>query len=577
MKKLLFLTLFIYNSFIFSQTPQGINYQAVAYKSTGAIVVSGTIKIRLSILNSTSTGTVLYTELHTKTTTAQGLYNLVIGQGTSPTGTFASIPWGIGNKFLKVELDPLGLATPNYTATGTSQLMSVPYALYSENSKIAENINPANSIKTINNIAGLRNISGSNNGDIVFVRGYYTNNDGGGGNFIWNSTSSVLDNNGIIIKPTAITAAGRWVRIFDGDFVNVKWFGLTGNDTNTSTTGPNNSIILTKICNSYNYIFFPKGVYLFTAKTLLRSNTTITGCGLESEILLNNNVAFDVNTASTSVSTNRFKNINISKLTFRDFSTVVNSDADKNRYAIQIKNTDNIKIENNFCFGTNLIITNDGIQGQDWANYNTDNDLCNDVVVSGNKCDGGTFLYTNGASGAISLHYCNKVIIEKNIIENYGCGIMWWGGDADFGVHDSITGNGAMENKRKASRYIISNNIVKRVKGGGIWGSMGEYITITGNVVEDCLDVGIDVERSFFVSVVSNSVKNTLNGCLKTYFGSKDVVFSDNVVEQDNTISNIMASVKNNSQASKEITVSFIGNSFNYTGTYKYSWSVWSN
>lgn len=239
MKKLLFLTLFIYNSFIFSQTPQGINYQAIAYKSTGAIVVSGTIKIRLSILNNTSTGTALYTELHTKTTTAQGLYNLVIGQGTSPTGTFTAIPWGIGNKFLKVELDPLGLATPNYTATGTSQLMSVPYALYSESSKnaqnaqTADNVNPANSIKTISNVATLRQTTGINSGDVVFVRGYYTNNDGGGGSFIWNNDPAPVspatvptytDNGGTIIVPTGNTS-GRWLRIIDGNTVNVKWFG----------------------------------------------------------------------------------------------------------------------------------------------------------------------------------------------------------------------------------------------------------------------------------------------------------------------------------------------------------------
>src|SRR2546430_13270866 len=48
----------------------------------------------------------------------------------SLTGIFSGINWALNSKFLKVEIDPSGGS--NYTITGTNQLWSVPYSLYSE-------------------------------------------------------------------------------------------------------------------------------------------------------------------------------------------------------------------------------------------------------------------------------------------------------------------------------------------------------------------------------------------------------------------------------------------------------------
>lgn len=113
-----------------AQAPQGISYQAVAFTTSGNPVVNGNVGIKVSILSNSVSGPVAYAETHTKPTNAQGLFNLNIGQGTPVTGTFASIDWQNGSKFLKVEVDPAGGA--NYTIIGTNQLMSVPYALYAE-------------------------------------------------------------------------------------------------------------------------------------------------------------------------------------------------------------------------------------------------------------------------------------------------------------------------------------------------------------------------------------------------------------------------------------------------------------
>lgn len=129
MKKNILLLLAIVLSITTSmaQVPQGISYQAIAFNSGGVPIANGNVGIRISILDNAVTGTAVYTETHTKTTNAQGLFNLNIGQGTPTSGTFAAINWGTNTKFLKVEIDPSGGA--NYTLVGTNQLMSVPYAM----------------------------------------------------------------------------------------------------------------------------------------------------------------------------------------------------------------------------------------------------------------------------------------------------------------------------------------------------------------------------------------------------------------------------------------------------------------
>jgi len=127
MKKIITLFIFLISTSLFAQVPQGISYQAIALNTSGNPVVSSNVGIRLSILDNSATGTVLYTETQVKMTNAQGLFNLVIGQGTPTTGTFSTINWGTNSKFLKVEMDIAG--GTSYVLVGTTQLLSVPYAL----------------------------------------------------------------------------------------------------------------------------------------------------------------------------------------------------------------------------------------------------------------------------------------------------------------------------------------------------------------------------------------------------------------------------------------------------------------
>lgn len=109
-----------------AQVPQAFSYQTIAFNAAGAPIANGNVSLKVSILENSATGTVLYSETHTKTTNAKGLVNLNIGQGTATTGNFGAINWGTNTKFVKVEMDPNGGS--NYTNVGVNQLMSVPYA-----------------------------------------------------------------------------------------------------------------------------------------------------------------------------------------------------------------------------------------------------------------------------------------------------------------------------------------------------------------------------------------------------------------------------------------------------------------
>ena len=115
----------------FAQPPQAINYQGVARDSVGHPLVNQSISIRLSILDSSSTGPVVYVETHNRTTNPSGLFNLPIGGGTVVSGNFSEISWGQNNKWIKIEMDAIG--GTNYQLIGSQQFMSVPYALYSKN------------------------------------------------------------------------------------------------------------------------------------------------------------------------------------------------------------------------------------------------------------------------------------------------------------------------------------------------------------------------------------------------------------------------------------------------------------
>jgi hypothetical protein len=115
---------------VFAQSPQKMSYQAVIRNSSDQLVTNHAVGMRVSILQGSSTGTAVYVETQTPSTNANGLVSIEIGSGTIVTGTFAAIDWSAGTYFIKTETDPTG--GTSYNITGTSQLLSVPYALYAK-------------------------------------------------------------------------------------------------------------------------------------------------------------------------------------------------------------------------------------------------------------------------------------------------------------------------------------------------------------------------------------------------------------------------------------------------------------
>jgi hypothetical protein len=111
-----------------AQVPQAFKYQAVVRDYSGVVMADKAVSFKISILSGSAAGTAVYSETHSgKSTNSFGLVDLEIGKGTPASGNFTSIPWYTGTYFVKVELDPAGGSV--YQPLGTSQLLSVPYAL----------------------------------------------------------------------------------------------------------------------------------------------------------------------------------------------------------------------------------------------------------------------------------------------------------------------------------------------------------------------------------------------------------------------------------------------------------------
>ena len=113
-----------------AQTPQGFNYQATVRNAGGELIVSQNVNFRFNVQQGSVTSTAVFTETHLVSTDDLGQVNIVIGEGTATTGDFTLIDWSLGSYFLGIELN----TGTGYVAMGTTQLLSVPFALYAENS-----------------------------------------------------------------------------------------------------------------------------------------------------------------------------------------------------------------------------------------------------------------------------------------------------------------------------------------------------------------------------------------------------------------------------------------------------------
>jgi uncharacterized protein (TIGR02145 family) len=142
--------------YAFSQVPPTVSYQAVVRNASNELVKNSPVGVKLTVLKSTPTGTVAYCETQTPTTNINGLFTLEIGTGTPVPSPYPPIDWANGPYFLKTEVDPAG--GTNYTISGVSQILSVPYAIYAETASTSKD---AVKITGNQSIAGIKTFTGT--------------------------------------------------------------------------------------------------------------------------------------------------------------------------------------------------------------------------------------------------------------------------------------------------------------------------------------------------------------------------------------------------------------------------------
>ena len=116
----------------FAQSPQKFKFQAVARDASGLPYISANLAVRISLVRGSAAGMIDYAERHSITTSPLGVFDLEIGGGSVLSGDMNTLDWGLHSYYLKIDIDPNGGSS--YTNLGTSQLLSVPYAIYSKES-----------------------------------------------------------------------------------------------------------------------------------------------------------------------------------------------------------------------------------------------------------------------------------------------------------------------------------------------------------------------------------------------------------------------------------------------------------
>ena len=190
MKKLYTLLALVLTLITFAQAPQGFNYQATVRNSAGALIVNQNVNFKFNIMLNSATSLPVFSETHMAPTDDLGQVNLVIGTGTATTGTFSTINWGTGNYYLGIELN----TGSGYVAMGTTQLLSVPYALYANSSGNSQATTPnLASVLAVNNGANnlqIKNLANPTDAQDAVTKTYSDQQI----NSIWPDINGMIEN-----------------------------------------------------------------------------------------------------------------------------------------------------------------------------------------------------------------------------------------------------------------------------------------------------------------------------------------------------------------------------------------------
>jgi len=163
----------------------------------------------------------------------------------------------------------------------------------------------------------------------------------------------------------------------------------------------------------------------------------------------------------------------------------------------------------------------------------------------------------NPSGAAVNITFTQGVVASDNFVQGFVQGFQWWGGDAN-----PKTGQGAVQNNRGARDLSFIGNRITDVGGAGIWGSMGEGVVASGNIIETCGDVCLDSEGSNSVVFSNNYVKDGANGAIATFFYNRDVLITGNTVVSSSSNKPLLRTYTNFQTAPLDRDTQVVGNHF---------------
>jgi hypothetical protein len=264
----------------YSQSPNLISYQTVIRNGNNELVSNTTIGVRISILGGPEANVLVYQEEHTVKTNINGLAYLTIGNGKILNGLITSIDWSKGPYFIKSETDPTG--GKNYTIVVLSQMLSVPYAIYSSTAEKLTGTLPETDPVFNGSIA-----KGITATDTSYWNKKLNSTD----------TSRMLAN--YLKKSDAITTGGvETDPVFNGSIAK----GITATDTsywNRKLNTADTSRMLANYRTSINNKLDAKDTTLMLSNYLKKSDVITTG-GVETDPVFNGSIAKGITATDTS-------------------------------------------------------------------------------------------------------------------------------------------------------------------------------------------------------------------------------------------------------------------------------------
>lgn len=351
------------------------------------------------------------------------------------------------------------------------------------------------------------------------------------------AAGSALAATGLIASPArAVTARASSTTASP---VSVRSFGAVGDGIADDTQAIRRAI--EAMPDAGGTVFFPAGTYRVTATITLRSRLTLIG----DHATLRLDIPAPTSTFALLLAEG-CEDIRLERLHFAFITSRM--------WSLQVRRCARITIADCSTAGGHLFTASGPVPQNLPSPQVTADDINHDIVIE--RCRlVGLSDYSN-PDGAITVRYTDRFRLSDNTISGYSHGIQWWGGDA------AIEKDGAVGNERKASHGVIVGNTVTAVRKGGIWGSMGRQITVTGNVVDTVGDVGIDFEGCFQCTATGNTVVDARYAALAIFFNNRDIVFAGNTVLATVPLTDWMFWVANGGNSPDNRSVSLVGNAF---------------